>query len=127
MESTVAPTPAPAPRPAPQRWRWSGDAVFLGVSLAVVVLAALLTPSYEAVSLFGHEIPTLCGFRLLTGWPCPGCGLTRSFTFTAHGQLREAFAIHPLGPPGFAFVLAQIPWRIVRIARIVRRTPPVAQ
>jgi putative Mn2+ efflux pump MntP len=30
--------------------------------------------------------------------PCPGCGLTTSWTATIHGNLELAFRAHPLGP-----------------------------
>jgi hypothetical protein len=43
--------------------------------------------------------PVVCPVRRLTDVPCPGCGLTRSLTRTMHGQLRDAAAVHPAGPP----------------------------
>ncbi len=39
-----------------------------------------------------------CLFLEWTGLPCPGCGLTTSFTHLLHGHWREAFAAHALGP-----------------------------
>lgn len=42
--------------------------------------------------------PVLCPFRALTGLPCPFCGLTRSFVYTVHGQLPQAFGAHLFGP-----------------------------
>jgi len=44
---------------------------------------------------------TSCGFHLLTGSPCPGCGLTRSVCQTAHGDLVTAWSYHPFGIPIF--------------------------
>lgn len=38
-----------------------------------------------------------CSFRLLTGWPCPGCGLTRAADRFAHLQWLGALAANPLG------------------------------
>lgn len=46
--------------------------------------------------------PELCGFHRATGIDCPGCGLTRSFCFTAHGELAAAFGFNGLGPVLFA-------------------------
>lgn len=93
------------------RQPWFGDAFWLAISLGVVGMALLLAPSTEALSFFGVEVPVLCTFRRLTGVGCPGCGLTRSFVFLAHGQLQAALQMNLLGPPLFGFVLAQIPWR----------------
>ncbi len=39
-----------------------------------------------------------CPCALLFHRPCPGCGLTTSFTATIHGDLAAAFTAHPLGP-----------------------------
>lgn len=38
---------------------------------------------------------TICPVRLLTGIPCPGCGITRSLRELLHGHLAEAFHLHP--------------------------------
>lgn len=94
---------------------WFGHAILLVASLAVVGTAALLTPSSEMLSLFGFDIPILCSFRRLTGYGCPGCGMTRSFTFMAHGQLLGAFQVNYLGPLAFTATAAQIPWRCYRM------------
>lgn len=39
-----------------------------------------------------------CPSALLFNRPCPGCGLTTSFTALLHGQIAFAFHAHPLGP-----------------------------
>lgn len=66
---------------------------------AAVTAATLLTP--ESV----ERLPSVCTFRRLTGLPCPGCGLTRSWALTAHGRMRAAVDRHPFGPPTFAAAL----------------------
>ena len=47
----------------------------------------------------------LCAFHVLTGLPCPGCGLTRGLCALAHGQVYEAWAFHPFAFPLFAGTL----------------------
>lgn len=39
-----------------------------------------------------------CPSVLLFDRPCPGCGLTTSWTALLHGQIGAAFSAHPLGP-----------------------------
>ena len=58
-------------------------------ALALVLLAAAL-PSQ------GAGVP-LCFFRYLTGLPCPGCGLTRSFSCILHGDFSHGYDYHPFG------------------------------
>ncbi len=94
---------------------WFGHAVLLAFASGVVLAAVLLTPSTDVLTLFGVEIPMVCSFRRLTGVGCPGCGLTRSFTFMAHGQLWGAFQMNYLGPLAFVVTAAQIPWRCYRL------------
>ena len=38
----------------------------------------------------------MCIFKLITGLPCPGCGMTRAFLHFFHGDLQGAFYYHPL-------------------------------
>ncbi|MBX2800285.1 MAG: DUF2752 domain-containing protein [Myxococcales bacterium] len=99
---------------------WFGEGILFAGALAIVLLAMLMSPSAGAVSFFGFDVPVLCGFRRLTGIGCPGCGLTRSFVFLGHGQWAEGFRMNWLGPPLFAFVVVQIPFRLYRMLR----TPP---
>jgi len=47
-----------------------------------------------------------CLIALITGHPCPGCGLTRAFTLIWLGHLREAIALNPLSPIVFTLLLA---------------------
>ncbi|GIW96205.1 MAG: hypothetical protein KatS3mg110_4246 [Pirellulaceae bacterium] len=47
---------------------------------------------------WGVALPELCGYRILTGHNCPGCGLTRSIVSICHGQWWRAMNFHPLGP-----------------------------
>ena len=81
----------------------------------------VLTPSSEAVSLFGWEVPPLCIFSAVFGLDCFGCGLTRSFTYVGHGQLSEALQLHKLGPIVYLLVFAQLPLRSFRLWRTRHR------
>jgi hypothetical protein len=96
---------------------WFGEALVLAICLAVVVSAMILTPGPDYVSFLGIDIPVSCGFRRATGYNCPGCGLTRSFTFMAHLSPIEALKMNLIGPPLFLMVASQVPWRIWRLWR----------
>jgi hypothetical protein len=43
--------------------------------------------------------PSFCPFKLFTGLPCPGCGLTRSAVAFLDGDLSTSLYYHPLGAP----------------------------
>ena len=80
------------------------------------VVAAFAIPA----SVVG-EGPVLCPFRLATGLPCPGCGLTRSWVAAAHGDLSTAFADNLFGPVSLVAVtlavVAAVLLRVVAPAR----------
>lgn len=83
--------------------------------MAILVASVLLTPSTEAVFLFGWEVPPLCIFSNLFGVECFGCGLTRSFTYVGHGDIHGALELHTLGPLLYVVVMAQVPLRAWRL------------
>jgi Protein of unknown function (DUF2752) len=68
--------------------RWPDLAPLLAV-LALWVAAAL---PVEGIGLL------VCPFRVVTGVPCAGCGLTRSVIEAARGEWGMALRLHPLGP-----------------------------
>ncbi len=68
------------------------DHVIVVVMLAGVFLASYLLP------LVGGTGVRICPFYLLTGHPCPGCGMGRSFCAVTQGDLWEALRYHLLGP-----------------------------
>ena len=58
-------------------------------SLSLIVLAAALPSN-------GAGVP-VCLFRYLSNLPCPGCGLTRSFSSILHLHFSQAYDYHPFG------------------------------
>ena len=76
-----------------------------GPCFAVLLAAAWLQPTAGGYGT--HEqlgIPP-CSFLTVSGWPCPSCGLTTSFSATTHGQLALAWQAQPFGIVLFAAVL----------------------
>lgn len=79
-------------RPAPSGARAARRALFvLPLTSAVFVVSALWNPS---------DLPdiVLCPFRALTGYPCPGCGMTRAFCAIGHGEFARAVGYNALSP-----------------------------
>ncbi|MBS1715355.1 MAG: DUF2752 domain-containing protein [Armatimonadetes bacterium] len=76
----------------------SGQAVWFGVWLVVTLVAALLHPSRNHHGTHTQLGLPPCPSVFLFHRPCPGCGLTTSWTATVHGDLPTAFQAHPLGP-----------------------------
>ena len=62
-----------------------------------VFAASVLLPLPAASTGQIAHLPSVCLFYTLTGLPCPGCGLTRSFVCISHGHLRDSLHWHPLG------------------------------
>jgi hypothetical protein len=55
---------------------------------------------------FGHGTHQQLGFPpcptvLIFDRPCPGCGMTTSWSAIVHGDFGLAFRAHPLGPPTY--------------------------
>ncbi|MBI5368977.1 MAG: DUF2752 domain-containing protein [Planctomycetes bacterium] len=94
-------------------------ACLLGAT-AAVALALWLRPDPRG---FGtHEQLGLlpCGFKRVTGLPCPTCGMTTSFALLARGRLAAAADVQPFG--AFLF-LATIGAGLLSAAELFARYP----
>lgn len=48
----------------------------------------------------------ICPFRVFTGLPCPGCGMTRAFCAIGHGEVWRAINFNALSPALFLAAIA---------------------
>jgi hypothetical protein len=96
---------APAPLDQPARRRLA----YFTASCAALLLASVIYAPFVANG------PVLCPFRIMTGLPCPGCGLTRSFCAMSRGQLAAAFGDHLFGPVLYFVALLSIPLMIYQL------------
>jgi hypothetical protein len=54
-----------------------------------------------------------CNFRVLTGLPCPSCGMTTSFALLVRGDLANSLRANAVGTLLALFCLVVIPWGLV--------------
>ncbi len=76
----------------------TSQAVWFGSWLVVTIIGAVLNPDRSGHGTHQQLGLPPCPSVLLFDRPCPGCGLTTSWTAFIHGHFAEAFHSHPLGP-----------------------------
>lgn len=59
---------------------------------------------------------SFCPFKMLTGLPCPGCGITKSLVYLYQGDLHKSLYYHVLGPFVMLFSVVSI---IVLLAELM--------
>lgn len=65
--------------------------------LPILFIAGIFCFSFLVPQAWLDGIP-LCYFKSVTGLDCPGCGLTRAFSFLLKGHLRAAIGMNALAP-----------------------------
>lgn len=93
-------------------WAISGS-----IALVVILIATTLEPA--AV---GHGTHTQlglppCGFFVVTGMPCPGCGLTTAFAHMVRFEWALAARANAFGVPLFLSTALYVPLSVVGVLR----------
>lgn len=92
---------------------WS---VVAGCTL-VLVAAAVIEPDARGYGTHTQLGLPPCGFLLLTGSPCPGCGLTTAFAHGVRGEWVLAATANPIGLVLFIIVCLCIPLGVTAALR----------
>lgn len=82
-------------------------------------VAAAAYAALAAQAAFGipHDGAILCPFRLITGHPCPGCGMGHALVAGLRGDFAASFHFHPLGLPLLALWTGWLLWGGLNLAR----------
>lgn len=78
------------------RDRWCGLAVLLPC-LALLLVAAGLTPNPQGYGTHTQLNLEPCGFEVAYALPCATCGMTTAFALAADGRLIASFVVQPAG------------------------------
>ncbi len=88
----------------------------LGLTL-VLVVARRLEPDPRGFGTHTQLGLLPCSFRATTGHPCPSCGMTTSFAWSARLDLLRSWRANPAGSLLAPLCLAMIPWLLLVSAR----------
>jgi hypothetical protein len=108
---------ADIPQTPPRRHR---EMLIIAAFVIVAAFFLQVAPDGDHVSLRNVPsalVPPMCMSREYLGIRCPGCGLTRSFIYLAHGDWAASWRSHHLGWLLAAAVLAQVPYRLHELYR----------
>lgn len=112
---------------APRQSDWTGQPLRLWVRGTLVLVALALATVFALaawINPYGRDgrpatmathrqlgLPA-CDFLVLTGRPCPACGLTTSFAFTVRGDAINAARANWVGLLMAAFLMLAVPWAV---------------
>lgn len=81
---------------------------FFGIIGALITLMVPFFLVYFNQSSHLESDQSLCPLKMLSGFPCPGCGITKSMVYFYEGDLHKSLYYHILGPVVIAFCVATV-------------------
>ncbi len=78
------------------------------------IIGAILTLMVPFFLMFFNEgnslekAQSLCPLKMLSGFPCPSCGITKSMVYFYNGDLQKSLYYHLFGPLVIGFCIATI-------------------
>ncbi len=75
-------------------------------TIAVLATARMLAPAAEGFGTHTQLGLGSCTMLTLTGWPCPMCGMTTTFSHLAHFNVVDAALTQPFGLVLYALTVA---------------------
>jgi hypothetical protein len=89
--------------------------VFAAVVLAGVAVPPV-APGVDRLHVAGIALPETCMLRATTGFPCAGCGLTRSWIAALHGKWGWSVEHHRFGGVALVYLALQAVRHVVAAA-----------
>ena len=86
------------------------NVILTGVILSIMGYSFFYSPDEE-------RYPVPCGHRVITGEPCPSCGLSHAFSLIVRGRVDEALQWNGNSMKVFLFFALQLIMRIALGAR----------
>lgn len=73
-------------------------------------LITLMIPFFIMLNNHSHleTEQSFCPFKMLTGFPCPGCGITKSLVYFYEGNIWKSLSYHIFGPFVIVFCVLTI-------------------
>lgn len=83
--------------------------------------AVILAVYFVVINLIFHAF---CPTVILTGFPCPGCGLTRAIFYLAMGKIQQSIQMNPMGMP-VAILLLYFFWNRYIMGKTAKGITPL--
>ena len=99
-------------RATPEQIKQSNVVTIMGIVALVYLIVTRINPEYGFIQ---------CPFHFITGYSCPGCGMTRATVEIVKGDLIASWQWHPFGIFFFVFATSFTLYHVYRA--ITKRVP----